>query len=364
MGEMVHGYKREQAKDYYERSLMLYRDIGDSWGEANALRSLGEIESWHGKQIESASLFENSLEIFRRLGDPRGITIALESLSFPVMIVGRPEEGEALLHEAIAIRRDIGDRAGYANSLLRIGAYNYLPAGRFVEAESALNEALNIFVELGMHAPLIETTLDLAWVKLSLGDYKEIRSLAETGTQLSKSIDYKYGIACGFWILGVLELVQGDFAEAYCLSQECLMLNEHLPRYNISLSLAFLTVIEYKLNMHSQAIKHVHEALQIPFEDKDPGSIKLMLSAVALLKAKSGEVERAVEIHALAATFPWVTKGQFYLDIFGKPIAEASTHLPPEVIESAQERGRNLDPMETARELLAELEAQIAEEGG
>ena len=62
---------------------------------------------------------------------------------------------------------------------------------------------------------------------------------------------------------------------------------------------------------------------------------------------------------------PFVTKSKLMDDILLKPIEKlVADKLTIEEITSAKERGRNRDLEITVRELLAELEEQITQEGG
>ena len=75
---------------------------------------------------------------------------------------------------------------------------------------------------------------------------------------------------------------------------------------------------------------------------------------IALL-ADRGEVERAVELYALASRYPYVANAQWFEDVAGRHIAAVAASLPPEVVAAAQERGRARDLWATAEELLAEF---------
>jgi hypothetical protein len=80
-----------------------------------------------------------------------------------------------------------------------------------------------------------------------------------------------------------------------------------------------------------------------------------ILPSLALLKAKKGEKEKAVELYALACRESYVANSQWYEDVFGRPIADAVASLSPEMSKAAQEQGRALDLWETGETLLQEL---------
>jgi hypothetical protein len=81
-----------------------------------------------------------------------------------------------------------------------------------------------------------------------------------------------------------------------------------------------------------------------------------------LLADRSGrstpDVERAVEVYALAARYPFVAHSRWFEDVAGKRISAAAAEaLPPDMVAAAQERGRERDLWAVAEELLGELEA-------
>jgi hypothetical protein len=85
-------------------------------------------------------------------------------------------------------------------------------------------------------------------------------------------------------------------------------------------------------------------------------ALNFVIAACALFLAKQGHPLRAVELYARISSRAAVANSRWFEDVFGKPIAAASAHLPPEVVAAAQERGRARDLMATPEELLIELE--------
>ena len=79
------------------------------------------------------------------------------------------------------------------------------------------------------------------------------------------------------------------------------------------------------------------------------------LPAMALVLADRGEIERAVELYALASRYPMVANSRWYEDVAGQHIAAVAATLPPDVVAAAQERGRARDLKATIAELLVEL---------
>jgi hypothetical protein len=79
------------------------------------------------------------------------------------------------------------------------------------------------------------------------------------------------------------------------------------------------------------------------------------LPAVALLRVRRGQSERAIELYALASRYPVVANSRWFEDVAGRQIAQAAASLPPEAVAAARKRGRERDLWATVGELLAEL---------
>jgi hypothetical protein len=83
------------------------------------------------------------------------------------------------------------------------------------------------------------------------------------------------------------------------------------------------------------------------------------LPGIALLLADQGEVERAVELYALASRYPALAESRYFADIAGRHLATAAEALPTDVVVGAQERGRMLDAEATVVALYLELKIAL-----
>jgi hypothetical protein len=68
-----------------------------------------------------------------------------------------------------------------------------------------------------------------------------------------------------------------------------------------------------------------------------------------------GDIERAIELYALASRHPLVASARWFWDIAGQHIAVAAAALSPGVVSAAWERGRARDLDDLAQEVLIEL---------
>jgi tetratricopeptide (TPR) repeat protein len=233
--------------------------------------------------------------------------------------------------------------------------------GRFEEARSLNRETLKTYGDLESTqrlAAMIQA--DSAFSDQYLGLYVAAREQAQFAIELLKDAKHfktPYAGANAMDILGRVALAEGAYGDAERWFQECYPIYQ---AYDITNALgqlhACLGYTARGLDRPSLSQGHFYEAvkLAIPFEDFL--SLTHALPGIALLFADQGEVERAVELYALAATQGIVANSKWFNDISGDAVARAAEKLPVEVVEAARERGQELDLWGTAEGLLVELE--------
>jgi len=116
--------------------------------------------------------------------------------------------------------------------------------------------------------------------------------------------------------------------------------------------LAGLGRAAHGLGNRSAAQAHLLEALEITV---DIGAFILLLHLmpiIAVVLADAGQVERAVEVYALAESHPFVANSRLFEDIAGRFVEAAAATLPPKVAQATQARGQGLDWWATAAGLL------------
>jgi tetratricopeptide (TPR) repeat protein len=157
-------------------------------------------------------------------------------------------------------------------------------------------------------------------------------------------------------MLGMAALGAGEADEAWRLLEESVAVyQEILAKTFLSWALAFPGYAAHMLGRPRQAGRCFRRALRLAAEIKSLRALLHVLPGVAFLLADQGEVERAVELYALASRYPFVANSRWFEDVAGKHIASASNALPPQAVEAAKERGRARDVDATVQELLKEL---------
>ena len=151
-----------------ESSQVLFAEVGDERGEADALANLGVCFGQLGRHEPGIAHTERSLELRRRIGDARGVGISLGNLGQFASLRGDRAAGRRFLGESVEVHRQIDD--GYLlvealQDLARIEAADDL----FDRAGGRLLEALDIAERL--QAARIVSSVLLAMVEITATDH-------------------------------------------------------------------------------------------------------------------------------------------------------------------------------------------------
>ena len=143
-----------------ERSLAIWRDLGDRDQQARELNSLG-ITHHHLDELDTArSLLEDSAAIAREIGSDMRLAAALTNLGQLESDAGNFDRATQVLQEALAIDRKQGDMLGVALDQQSLAGV-HLRAGRAREAREQLSDMADYVVSCG-DPELLATTLEMS----------------------------------------------------------------------------------------------------------------------------------------------------------------------------------------------------------
>jgi tetratricopeptide (TPR) repeat protein len=346
----------QAARQTLRDSQRIYTDVGDRWGVANSLAAWAAEATDLGKYDEAKELYDRSLAIRRSLGDKVGTADSLTGLRMIAEARGHLEESEVLAREALAIYREIGDRRGIGTGKLHL-ASALVTQGRFHEAYPMLEEAVGISGDLGERLVFGIANEILAWCEMNMGLYEAARGHEAAAISILEEVDDQAAIALGNLGLGTLALAEGGHTKArQLLQRSAALFRETETRHEEGLAHAYLALALLGEDQVAQAHRHLYEALQAGTEIGAWPPIVQALPGVALLLAREGERERAVELYALASRYPYVGKSRLCEHVAGRQIAAIAAALPSDVVAAAEERGRERDLDATVAELLEEFE--------
>ena len=137
-----------EARECYEKALLICRELGNRQGEEQTLGNLGIVYGDQGRWEEAIKCFEQGLSVFRELGDRHGEGKGLMNMGIVYADQGRWGEAIECYEKALIICRELGDRQGEGKTLGNLGTV-YARQGRWEEAIECLEQDLAICCELG-----------------------------------------------------------------------------------------------------------------------------------------------------------------------------------------------------------------------
>jgi tetratricopeptide (TPR) repeat protein len=149
----------QAAVSLLERSLAIWRDLGDRDQQARELNSLGITHNHLGDVDTARSLLEESAAISREVGSDFRLAAALTNLGQLEADAGNFDRATQVLQEALAIDQKQGDMLGVAIDQQSLAGVS-LRAGRAREARDLLSSMADYVVSCG-DPELLATTLEL-----------------------------------------------------------------------------------------------------------------------------------------------------------------------------------------------------------
>jgi predicted ATPase/class 3 adenylate cyclase/Tfp pilus assembly protein PilF len=192
-----HGHTTEGQR-WLERALDLTSEEAGA-PLARVAHGLGVLLSEQGDEAAARPFFERSLAIWRELGDQVQQARELNSLGITLHHLGQLDAARSALQESIAIAREQGNQGRLATALSNLGQLESA-AGNFARATQALEEALAIDRGSGDVFGVAVDEQSLAMVSLRAGRPREASEM------LSRILDFVISSGDPDFLANVLEL--------------------------------------------------------------------------------------------------------------------------------------------------------------
>jgi predicted ATPase/DNA-binding winged helix-turn-helix (wHTH) protein len=244
------------ARDLFEESLTLWREMGNKRGIASVLNDLGWMAWRQSDYAVAQALSAESLALWQDLGEMQGIATALTNLAWIAHHQGDYTSALVLFAESLALRRVLEDKRGVAFALMGLG-WARSRQGAYSDAAALFEEAIALFQDVGMKQLLAFASSLLAEVADAQGEDGQAMALREDSVALFRDIGDNYGLAMALRILGTVVQTQGDVTHATALYEESLALRRALgDLHGIAECLESLADVAVML-------QHLHQAAQL-----------------------------------------------------------------------------------------------------
>jgi predicted ATPase/class 3 adenylate cyclase len=147
-----------QARQLYEESLALSREMSDTWWLASSLSNLALVSHSRGDSERATELYEKSMDLFREQGDKLSLAVCLNNLAMVVYSQGDLGRAAQLTEEAVALFRELGNRGGVSVGLYNLG-WMALLQDDLGRAADLYRESLSLSWETGLN-PVVQNALE------------------------------------------------------------------------------------------------------------------------------------------------------------------------------------------------------------
>jgi predicted ATPase/DNA-binding SARP family transcriptional activator len=354
-GNAYYLFNPERAWQISRQSAPLYETLGDEVLHAEALTNMG-VYAWALGDLDNAlRLAQQSLAIHNKLGNLAGIDESMDLLGKIFREKGQFEDAEEYHHRYLISARKSGFRSTEANCLINL-AHTLICAGKFEEAQARAQESSRLYEYFGYSIPY--TSFILAMALLHQGQYAQARIYATKsleGVQKNKVHEELLGLVLNG--LAEIDLAENRLTVALERLQKSIDATQvHKQVILTGMPLANLGYTSRALNQRIKVSQYLWRCIEIA---SSIGSFKLAIHAmpaIALLEADQGNVERAIELYALASKYPYVANSKWFENIAGDHITRLAAALPMDTVTSARNRGASLDFWEVIGQWLDERE--------
>jgi predicted ATPase/DNA-binding SARP family transcriptional activator len=198
----------DEAVRLLDQALATCRAAGDRHGAAYALIELGTVASYRGGGQLALALYAEGLEILRTSPDPRGYAAALTNVATMTFVQGEPERAAPLYEEALGLWRDLGDEQGRATALTNLGEIMHL-RGELEQAVTLYRDALRIYQQAGDRRNAAAVLADLGQVARDRGDLLTAATLLTGSADVYRAIGDKEAMARSLEALAGLAVTMG-----------------------------------------------------------------------------------------------------------------------------------------------------------
>ncbi|HXT50011.1 MAG TPA: protein kinase [Thermoanaerobaculia bacterium] len=254
---------------------------------ARALFSAGVLQHTVGDYEGASARHRTAVALYRELGDTWGEAVALNGLGSALTRTSDADGASEALHEAMATWQALGDETGYSRSLCNV-AFLERRRGGHQRARELYDEAAARFAAGGDPLAQAWAISHAGEVARELGQLDDAERLCRQGLDTFRALGSAWGIGSSLSDLGALARRRGEHDRARELYREALS--------------------QFDLLRHRRGIARLLEALAIGAADGgDAGAVRALTlaGAAAALRQRigaplAGEEKRELEV-ALAA---------------------------------------------------------------
>lgn len=351
LGRLNIGVDTAAAQALLHESLRIYRRSGAQWETATTLVALGDLHVLTADYAQALAEADEAVHIAHTRGDRRLAAQALRVKSACYGMQGHLEEAADAARAGIDMLRALDDRRGVAETLMEL-ASKFVYAGEFAQAIRLWDEMETTAQALGAWRLQAMADHFRGWSHTNLGHYALAEEYYLSADRLYGEAEDRHMQALDALGRGELRLALGEFQDAHALLRKAAQgLADVGQEDEAALAHSEIVLALRGLGRHAEAWEQLSALLGALRSTNAFPPLQNAVNACALLLSDAGEIEGAVELHALAAQHTYIARSVYRYDVIGRAIEARAQVLAPSRRAALEARGRQRDLYATIVEL-------------
>jgi CHAT domain-containing protein/Flp pilus assembly protein TadD len=296
----IENYQKNQLKkaiEFWEKDLILYRNLQDQDGESATLSYLGVSYLSLGNIEQAIETLQAFLTLSRKAGNRQNEAQALGNLGLAYQAQGNYEKAIEFHQENLNLAREIRNRYTEAVALGNLGN-SYQALANYQQALKFYTESLVIAREVRDRQLEGAALRDIGLSYYELGNFKQALDYQQQYLIVAQQTRNPQAQSSALGNIGVIYQSLGDYQKAIEFHQQHLELAEAISdEISKANALGNLGNIYKFLGNYSQAIAYQEQALQIMQQEKSRQGAGKVLSNLGNVYEALGEYEKALDSH-------------------------------------------------------------------
>lgn len=248
-----------------------------------------------------------------------------------------------LIQQARQIYLELGDRLSSAEMNIML-ARLLLFLGEFADSVGLIEATLPVYRDLGLQQRLAYFTGGLALNQMMMGHYAQARATVNTSMQMSYALGDWLGITFCISLLGTICVAEDNEGSAEQILKQALVLTKRNARpEELGGVLSSLTYLMLKRGEFERASLHLVDGLQLVAKSHNMLAALFIIVAAALFLKLRGNVERANALYSLCKHFAVFDKATYFATLYTpyfkdcetREAGDAEAGAPPELLWQA-----------------------------
>ena len=196
-------------------ALRVFEEFSDSLQIANVYKYLANVYTTNGNDQEALRYYKIARDVYSRLGDRKGTSAILNNIGTLYLSNENSNPDSALyyLDQSRLSYLEIKDESGLATNYTNMG-YAYSSKGDYKKAIEYYNMCYELAVKVDSKMTMATALLNVGDGYMNLGEYDKAEESILAGLDISEKEGYKENKYVGFYTLGELNELIGDYKES------------------------------------------------------------------------------------------------------------------------------------------------------